>query len=68
MFGQWQLNNDTIYVFIIIIFLYLIIQPIFGNIFRQFDEFCFDSYIFTISQLAANISIRCRVVPYLINK
>ena len=67
MFWQRKLNNNTICVFIIIIFLYLIFQPIFSCLFRQFNKLRFDSNLFAIPQFAANISVGCRVIPYLIN-
>lgn len=67
MFWQRKLNNNTIYVFIIIIFLYFIIQPIFGNLFWELDKLRFDSNLFTVTQLAANVGVGCKIVPYLIN-
>ena len=67
MFWQRELNNNTICIFIIIIFLYLIFQTIFGCLFRQFDKLYFDSYLFTVTQFTANVGVGRRVVPYLIN-
>lgn len=67
MFWQWKLDNNTVHIFPVIIFQYLIFQHIFGCLFRELNKLYFDSYLFTVTQFTANIGVGCRVVPCLIN-